>query len=167
MPDVDLIERIEPYEGGRNCIQYDIFFKGNRPDGWVCVMFSEFKHYITRGRFGLSGNPSLEKMSQFPGFEVFHQAGVNPEDVVADLNQFRPNGVGLTKEEVRKYGRKGIGSFVFEKVLNDATKKGAKIMTTIATSPQMQRFAQKNCFRKVYGSKYYNKTTSLTTPKLL
>lgn len=156
MSDTGLIERIEVSEPSEGNVQYDIQFEGDRPNGFVSLNYSEFKHYITRDTF-LEKNeePSLEEIARWEGYNFFTDLGIKPDDVTVYLNQFKPNGDGLSRKDVKKYSRQGVGGFVFEKVLDDSLERGAKIMTTLAITRQMRGFAKKNCFTRIKGDRYY------------
>ena len=155
MSGIDLIERIEVSEPSDRTLLYDVLFKGDRPDGFVSLNFFEFKHYITYSQFRLIGrDPNLEEMSQRKDYSSFANLGVKPDDIIVYLNQFHPNGQGLSMEQVRNYSRQGIGSYVFERIFEDSIARGAKVMTTVAINRQMRGFAKKNCFTQIREDKY-------------
>ena len=155
MSGVDLIERIEVSEPSDITIQYDIKFGGGRPDGFVSLNFFEFKHYITHSQFRLVGrDPSLEEMGKWEDYDALANLGVKPDDIIVYLNQFRPNGQGLSMKQVGEYSRQGVGGYVFERIVKDSIDRGAKIMTTVAINRQMRGFAEKNCFTQIREDKY-------------
>ena len=174
MAGVDSIEKVEVSRFDSGSATYDIFFEEIRPNGRVAFYSLKFLHYMI-GRISrdlhLKEKPSAFVVEAIrsclvPGFDfnelfkreknyrVFLNSGIRPEDTIAYLACFHPNGYCLGEAGIRKYGKQGVGSHMLEQVIEDSTDMGAKAIVTTATTGRMQRFARKHAFSLIGDSDY-------------
>lgn len=72
----------------------------------------------------------------------FMQRGLNERSVVADLVNFYPHGLHPRNSEFRK----GVGTAVFDLILQDCKSVGATMMFVVTTTSQMRNFLWKRAF---------------------
>lgn len=88
-------------------------------------------------------------------YEKLISEGLAPIDKIADITGFFPNG-DLKDKEVEKYTRKGVGSEVLKKVINDSLDNDCKAMIVFTGRPWMKDFLEKkHKFTPANALEYY------------
>ncbi len=109
-----------------------------RPEGDATLIFRPF-------------NDEIELI-----FEEYHDTlsreGLNPEDVVADITYFYPNG-----ENNKPCMRQGVGSQVLAAITEDALARNAKALIVMTNSDSMAGFLEKHNFTPVSDGYHYYK----------
>lgn len=137
-------------------IEYDISFIEPRLNGWVVLSFDRLESLlIGENSSFIKRGVRIRRDDKIQIYKVLEKQGLGLQDIVTSLNQFKPNGNGLNQKEIKKYSRTGLGSYVFEMVVEDSVRMGAKAMKTIATSKSMQNFVKKQGFRLYKKENYF------------
>ena len=123
-------------------MDYRITVPGRRIVGDACFYFMELQ--------------DIEEMGLNKPFKFFSNLGLQPTDIFVGLSQFYPNGRG----PVRQYMRKGVGAFVFDRILQDCKRRNGNVLYICTRAPTMEAFAKKKGFThgdigvSSYGKEY-------------
>lgn len=72
--------------------------------------------------------------------------GLSDSSLIADLNDFWPNGRDLSERALSERGRKGVGSELFEAILQDCRESGVDAVYVFTQSESMKAFLAKHDF---------------------
>ncbi len=111
---------------GRPGYNYNFFFQEGRLQGMAEILFSLVKSY-----------DCLPPVSQ-----LYRELGLQPDQSVAHLNRFYPNGQGLPDDS--ELMRRGVGTAALELITADAKEFGAKGMHVFSGRSGMKHFIRKN-----------------------
>ena len=130
------VERSHLEIGNRRGYSYRFIFEGDGPEGNATVLFDPVKYY----------DDSNTIMS-----ERFRELGLQPDQTVAHLNEFYPNGMGIP--DTSPLMGHGVGTAALELIVSDAKERGARVMHVFSTGrPGMVTFMEKRGF-EVYSPK--------------
>ncbi len=131
-------EKIE-WQNPVDAIQYHFTFPENpeRRPGDAQLFFYVFKDFMPRNRQDLL-------VQQLEG------AGVQPDDLLAHINEFYPNGRGLKEEDTASMA-KGVGSQAYEILMQEVTRRGAKAIYAVTATgrKRMEEFLKRKGFNEI------------------
>jgi len=110
----------------RNGYYYQFMFQSGRLQGMAEVLFSPVKSY-----------DCLPPVSQ-----LYRELGLQPDQRVAHLNRFYPNGQGIPDDSTLM--RQGIGTAALELITADARESDVKGMHVFSGRLGMIRFMERN-----------------------
>ncbi len=126
------IESVKTEEG----LRYRILHDDNLPEGVTKLDFSP--------------------LSTFQGekiYEIAPSLGLGQSDIIAQITEFFPNGIqGNYNPQPIRPARHGVGSAVLERIIEDATKMGAKMVYAITSTHGMDALLSKRGFVKMHES---------------
>jgi len=76
---------------------------------------------------------------------ILTERGVKPDEIIAQINEFYPNGRGL-EEDIEKYMKGGYGSEVLNFLIDESKAKGAKVIFVFSIKSKMHNFLNKHGF---------------------
>lgn len=106
---------------------YKFIFDGDRPVGKVEVLFHPIRLYD-------QWDTTIS--------DRYRELGLKPDQIVAHLNRFYPNGEGLPNDS--ELMGQGVGTEALEIIVADAREQGASGMHVSSTRPDMIRFMEKH-----------------------
>jgi len=86
--------------------------------------------------------------------EVLSAHGLKPEDRIAHLNEFYPNGKGLD-EKTGEHMKRGVGTEVLNFLTEQCIAQGARAIYVFSVKPSMRSFLLKKGF-ETFGSKNWH-----------
>jgi hypothetical protein len=96
----------------------------------------------------------FDQYRKAPYYQILLDKGVDPEDALAHLSHFYPNGIFHNEARMRK----GVGSKVLETIINDVKDCDVKIMLVRVRAHSMKEFLQrKHGFENLYQAFFYKK----------
>ena len=140
-----------------NGFEYKILFYDDRPEGYVLLYFFPVTFYRDGGISDMVGISDSE-WDHRPINELYTVLignGLKPDDTVANLNQFKPNGRQLTEDQMKRLTGEGVGSYMLERVIEDSLAHDARAMETLAITDSMRAFAGKKEFTLHKDRRYY------------
>ncbi|MFC1801282.1 hypothetical protein ACFLZB_02370 [Nanoarchaeota archaeon] len=124
-------------------IAYSIDYVENQPKGAGVLYFNTLTNLKTGRK---EEKELLLALQHIPHLRVDQ----NPTTLVAQVEEFFPNGRKLTPEQLEQYSRKGTGSILLKFMELDARNENAKVLYGISTTKEgMNFFGEKKDFNDV------------------
>lgn len=123
---VKITVRHEPKEEQRpECLLYRLRCSADqRKPGLAEVQFLTVEDYASLGRLS--------------SYQAFTAAGLKSGQIVAEINEFYPNGRHPAPHEMRR----GAGTSLMRRILADAAERGASAVRFYTNSPSMRSFIE-------------------------
>lgn len=123
------VERSDCRIGDRIGYRYRFIFQGDRPEGEATILFDPVGYY--------NACP--------PMAERFRELGLGPDQIVAQVNEFYPNGKGIPDDSPLM--GQGVGKAALEILVEDARERGGRVMHVFSTGrPGMVQFMARHGF---------------------
>ncbi|GEM_PF-5410276 len=107
--------------------QYKIPASGDRPEGEAQLIYKRVSDTL----------PEVQS--------ILSNHGLQPDDKIAHLNEFYPNGRGRD-EEVGEHMREGVGTAALDFLIGQCISQGAKAIYVFSVTSSMQSFLSKKEF---------------------